>query len=585
MVLRGPTVRNDGTSDAILVKHAIGAERLRLHHEAQVLAAARMDGVVECAGLEDFDQRTELRLRYMEAATLAELPPLRPCDALDMLISLGAILAELHARGIRHGALRSDHVLVAPPSSPVLCGFGEATGPDDRTQHLASTDVSALAALGIAELARAYDTAADDDSHRCAAALLACEQLAASADGAHDPHEPLTAWRARLEQLRDADAAVQAGIAPGFGAAQPPTASFAHDPHGLRQRLRADDAEAPEREAEAGDAEAARRSHPPLAGRRRLAASAAAASVLVLASLLGLRSLADSGSPRGGPEEMMRIAAAPSATPAPFPAAASGSAGARPAAGSADGAGADGSDGNSALASAVPVGDAEVPPTVAPESATLLYGTSSTRCTAPTTGSDGADGEPTAADVTREVYRSDVSGDGCPEPVYVEAPADGSAPATVRTADGEWTIGAAGDLVAVGDWDCDGRATPAVVSPAAGVASFFAVWPRSRHAVMPTRVAHVPRHASAVSVISAAAASAPHAAAGSDALAGETATTACDELVVGYDELRLTLSASAPAAGTAPQLAAKHSQEAEPIGEAVARAAREPERTRAGNNS
>jgi hypothetical protein len=39
-----------------------------------------------------------------------------------------------------------------------------------------------------------------------------------------------------------------------------------------------------------------------------------------------------------------------------------------------------------------------------------------------------------------------------------------------------YRVGSPGDLLAVGDWDCDGTATPAVVRPADGSVWSFADW-------------------------------------------------------------------------------------------------------------
>jgi hypothetical protein len=39
-----------------------------------------------------------------------------------------------------------------------------------------------------------------------------------------------------------------------------------------------------------------------------------------------------------------------------------------------------------------------------------------------------------------------------------------------------WSLGQGGDLVTVGDWDCDGEATPAVLRPATGAVYALASW-------------------------------------------------------------------------------------------------------------
>jgi len=63
----------------------------------------------------------------------------------------------------------------------------------------------------------------------------------------------------------------------------------------------------------------------------------------------------------------------------------------------------------------------------------------------------------------------DVDGDGCPEAVAL----DGRV-ATVGSV--EVALGEEGDLVALGDWDCDGTATPALLRPASGEVFVFPRW-------------------------------------------------------------------------------------------------------------
>lgn len=40
----------------------------------------------------------------------------------------------------------------------------------------------------------------------------------------------------------------------------------------------------------------------------------------------------------------------------------------------------------------------------------------------------------------------------------------------------QWELGRPDDVVAVGDWDCDGEATPALLRPATGMVYAFAAW-------------------------------------------------------------------------------------------------------------
>lgn len=204
-MLRSPTVRDDGTGSAVLVKHATGAERSRLRHEAELLDAIRIEGVVTAVGFDDVEGRCELRLQYLEAATLAEHPPLGLSDVLDVLIAMGMTLAELHQRGIRHGALSRDHVLLVRPLRPVLCGFGEATGPADAQQHPPGTDLAGIAAIAEAELTRTDRAiAAASERRHCGDALIASRDLAAAAAEAPHDGDALQSWIARLEAIRHA---------------------------------------------------------------------------------------------------------------------------------------------------------------------------------------------------------------------------------------------------------------------------------------------------------------------------------------------------------------------------------------------
>ncbi len=60
-------------------------------------------------------------------------------------------------------------------------------------------------------------------------------------------------------------------------------------------------------------------------------------------------------------------------------------------------------------------------------------------------------------------------GDGCAQAVQVHDTA-------VQIGSARFRIGRPGDRVAVGDWDCDGQATPAIVRPATGEVFLFTSW-------------------------------------------------------------------------------------------------------------
>lgn len=64
---------------------------------------------------------------------------------------------------------------------------------------------------------------------------------------------------------------------------------------------------------------------------------------------------------------------------------------------------------------------------------------------------------------------ADLTGDGCPEAYRI----DGT---TIETAGVSYLVGEADDVVAVGDWECEGAATPGVVRPTTGEVFLFDGW-------------------------------------------------------------------------------------------------------------
>jgi co-chaperonin GroES (HSP10) len=64
----------------------------------------------------------------------------------------------------------------------------------------------------------------------------------------------------------------------------------------------------------------------------------------------------------------------------------------------------------------------------------------------------------------------DVDGDGCPDSAQIDAGG------LVTVGSARYEVGAPGDVIAIGDWDCDGQSTPAVLRPATGEVFIFAAW-------------------------------------------------------------------------------------------------------------
>ena len=68
----------------------------------------------------------------------------------------------------------------------------------------------------------------------------------------------------------------------------------------------------------------------------------------------------------------------------------------------------------------------------------------------------------------------------------------------VRTGGHRWSVGSPGDLLAVGDWDCDGTATPAVVRPSSRRLYLFDGWATEGADLTATAGPPVPPDATAI---------------------------------------------------------------------------------------
>ncbi|MBV9951967.1 MAG: hypothetical protein JO291_08450 [Acidimicrobiia bacterium] len=119
------------------------------------------------------------------------------------------------------------------------------------------------------------------------------------------------------------------------------------------------------------------------------------------------------------------------------------------------------------------VGDAPAAPATAPPSTATTSPTSSLATTEPSTSTAPVT-QPSCTAVNRPA--ADVDGDGCPEPYTVDG-------AHLLLGGVTYELGRPGDLTAIGDWDCDGRATPAIVRPSTGEVFVFERWAATDRAV------------------------------------------------------------------------------------------------------
>ena len=122
-----------------------GADRLR--HEAAALDAAAGAGCVELRDLvEEADGGARLVTAWVGGGSLATALPPGPARARALATGLARSLAELHGRGVVHGAVAPEHVLLEG-DRPVLCGLGGARLPGDASGPSPDDDVVALLAL------------------------------------------------------------------------------------------------------------------------------------------------------------------------------------------------------------------------------------------------------------------------------------------------------------------------------------------------------------------------------------------------------------------------------------------------------
>jgi hypothetical protein len=139
-----------------------------LTHEADLLRRSAHPGVVAVVSFTSTLDRAELVLTAPSEYTVAERMPESIGACLDFVAAIADIVADLHAIGVAHGAIRPDHVLVTEHGQPVLCGFGSAQTVVDP--QLFAADVVAIGEL-LAWLARRMP--ADARPARRVAAVLA----------------------------------------------------------------------------------------------------------------------------------------------------------------------------------------------------------------------------------------------------------------------------------------------------------------------------------------------------------------------------------------------------------------------------
>jgi len=107
----------------ILREDQLACERSidRMMREATILASVRHDGIpqfYECGVLDD--RRPWIAMELIDGAALAQRMQFGPLDAdlvIDFVMSVAAVLAAAHGRGVTHRDLKPDNIILAPNDS------------------------------------------------------------------------------------------------------------------------------------------------------------------------------------------------------------------------------------------------------------------------------------------------------------------------------------------------------------------------------------------------------------------------------------------------------------------------------------
>lgn len=412
----------DGGGRPVLLKSAAaGPEADRLRREAAALRLASHPGVVQVVALDEDDEGgVVLRLAVAGTRTFADLRT-DLVAAARALAGLATTVADLHDLGLVHGRVTADHVVLDGAGRAVLCGFADAA---PRGELDPAGDVLGLGVLLGSILSRAgadgeWEPIPERRFGRGDRWLgFVRRALLTLADQATDD-DP-----ARRPTARAFAASVLASLPAATAGHRPPVlpdlvAGVAR----LRRGAGATPATASSAAEEPLDAVAMLEgptSSPGAAPRPRVLAlvDRLGGVATPLAAALGLGLLVF------GVGALLRPAPGPSTSlAAPTPSTTTAASSDRPG-----------------------------------SSTTTTTTTTTTRTDATTPGCGSAP-PPTA----------DPDGDGCPSTVLI-------GDAVVEVDGVRYGVGRPGDLLAVGDWDCDGLATVALVHRGSGEVFLFDGW-------------------------------------------------------------------------------------------------------------
>lgn len=423
------SVATDAVGRRVMAKVAGNAEEAaRLEREAAQLEASRHPGVVDLVGIDGHGVGAMLLTAHVDGPTLGRVGRLPLEEAAGLLAALATTLADLHELGVVHGAVSPDHVIVGAGGRPILCGFAYG----GRTgQHV---EPSPAVPRGFADPART-----DTDTLTPAFDVFSLGALAQLL--APDPPAGHVLAKVAAEAMSDEVSARPSARALAEALqSEVPTARL---PRGL------DPGPVVRSRPAAGDPLAALRHERGLFGTGRSARprtavlTAGVAAVCVIGAAIVL-----AGSPRAAAPPVTELGAPPVSHPDRL-------------------------------------GDDENQPGPTTTGAGLASSPTSTLLRSPVSSSTSTVGPRRAncAPATG-VLQADVDGDGCVDALRY---ADG----VLHAGDVRWSLGQAGDQVAVGDWACQGSRTLALFRPTTGEVFRFDGWAAPGRDLTATAVARV----------------------------------------------------------------------------------------------
>ncbi len=450
----------------IAVKQAPAAHVRNIEREAETLRRLDHPGVVRFIDLiETPDGGRALHTDFVNSDTWATRPFTDPTERAAGVAALADVVADLHDTGLAHGQIDPSHVLHGDGDRPVLCGFRlatEATVESRRDDLVALADLCHDPALEPGPLVGKLSALADEARAGRLDVRELARRLAMVADKRPAPGKPTRAGRDRVDGPRS------------------------------------------------------KRSRRP--------------SLVVVAAVLGASAavLAAGVWTRGGQATSAQVTVVPGAAQPVAPAGIeAGAGGVEDGKAAAPGGGETGEavdDVGSLIGAA-----ADSPPLTAEHTATgadaAATGGASPSNPATTAGEDptataaspspmipgmfgpGVTAGPGLAGTAVGGAVNSAAGASLLPPTSSGAdrpPPDGLAghePGTVLEHGGRlYGVGAPGDFVETGDWDCDGEPTPAIVRPSTGDVVLFDAWPAPNQSIaMPVRwEVHAPTGAEAV---------------------------------------------------------------------------------------